>query len=137
LGRRVAVYRTAHFNAAHRLNVPQWTEEQNKQFFGLCNNTNYHGHNYDLQVRVEGEVDEVTGYLIDMKVLKDYIEEEVIEAFDHKNLNLDVPEFKELNPTAENIVWVIWKKLRNRLGEEFNLSVRLYETPRNFVEFNG
>jgi 6-pyruvoyltetrahydropterin/6-carboxytetrahydropterin synthase len=119
------------------LNVPQWTEEENKKFFGLCNNNNYHGHNYDLQVRVEGEVDEVTGYLIDMKVLKDMIDEDVIEAFDHKNLNLDVPEFKELNPTAENIVWVIWKKLRNRLGEEFNLSVRLYETPRNFVEFNG
>ena len=137
MGRRVAVYRTAHFNAAHRLNVPQWTEEENKKIFGLCNNNNYHGHNYDLQVRVEGEVDEVTGYLIDMKVLKDMIDEDVIEAFDHKNLNLDVPEFKELNPTAENIVWVIWKKLRNRLGEEFNLSVRLYETPRNFVEFNG
>jgi len=103
----------------------------------LCNHENYHGHNYDVQVCVEGEVDEVSGYLIDMKVLKKYIEEEVTDAFDHKNLNLDVPEFKELNPTAENIVWVIWKKLRNRLDDRYELSVRLYETPRNFVEFNG
>jgi 6-pyruvoyltetrahydropterin/6-carboxytetrahydropterin synthase len=137
LKRRVAVYRTAHFNAAHRLNVPQWTPEENQKFFGACNNSNYHGHNYEIQVRVEGEVDEVTGYLVDMKVLKEYMEEEVIEAFDHKNLNLDVPEFAELNPTAENIVWVIWKKLRQRLDDKFSLSVRLYETPRNFVEFNG
>ena len=137
MGRTVAVYRTAHFNAAHRLHVPQWTDEQNKSFFGLCNNIHYHGHNYDVQVRVEGEVDEVTGYLIDMKVLKQYIDEEVLEAFDHKNLNLDVPDFANLNPTAENIVWVIWEKLRRRIDERFNLSVRLYETPRNFVEFNG
>ena len=137
MARIISVYRTAHFNAAHRLNVPQWNEEENIKFFGLCNNKNYHGHNYDLQVRVTGEVDEVTGYLIDMKVLKDVIEEEVIEAFDHKNLNLDVEEFKTLNPTAENIVWVIWKKLRNRLELKYDLSVRLYETPRNFVEFNG
>jgi 6-pyruvoyltetrahydropterin/6-carboxytetrahydropterin synthase len=111
--------------------------EENKAFFGLCNHENYHGHNYDVQVCVEGEVDEVSGYLIDMKVLKKYIEEEVTDAFDHKNLNLDVPEFKELNPTAENIVWVIWKKLRNRLDNCYELSVRLYETPRNFVEYNG
>lgn len=135
--RRVAVFRTAHFNAAHRLHVPSWSAEQNKSFFGLCNNENFHGHNYDLQVRVEGEVDEITGYLIDMKLLKQYIKEEVTDGFDHKNLNLDTPEFKELNPTAENIVWVIWQKLRARLPMNMNLSVRLYETPRNFVEFNG
>jgi len=135
--RKVAVYRTAHFNAAHRLHVPQWTDEQNKTFFGLCNNGNYHGHNYELQVKVEGAVDEVSGYVIDMKVLKTFIDEEVIDAFDHKNLNLDVPDFASLNPTAENIVWVIWEKLRNRIDNQFELSVRLYETPRNFVEFNG
>lgn len=137
LSRRVAVYRTAHFNAAHRLHVPQWSDSENQRFFGLCNNQNYHGHNYEIVVRVEGEVDEVSGYLIDMKILKGYIEEEVTDAFDHKNLNLDVPEFKELNPTAENIVWVIYNKIKNRLDASYTLSVRLYETPRNFVEFNG
>jgi 6-pyruvoyltetrahydropterin/6-carboxytetrahydropterin synthase len=137
LARIISVYRTAHFNSAHRLNVPQWSEEQNKAYFGLCNNAHFHGHNYDLQVKVTGAVDEVTGYLIDMKTLKLYIEEEVVEAFDHKNLNLDVAEFAELNPTAENIAWVIWNKLRKRLDTKFELSIRLYETPRNFVEFNG
>lgn len=137
MSHRVAVYRTAHFNAAHRLHVPSWSDEQNQQFFGLCNNAHYHGHNYDLEVRVEGEVDSVTGYLIDMKLVKQYIDEEVIERFDHKNLNLDTEEFRELNPTAENIVYVIWQKLRARVPMEMSLSVRLYETPRNFVEFNG
>lgn len=137
MSHRVAVYRTAHFNAAHRLHVPSWTDAENQAFFGLCNNAHYHGHNYDLEVRVEGEVDSVTGYLIDMKLIKQYIEEEVIERFDHKNLNLDTEEFRDLNPTAENIVWVIWQKLRARVPQEMNLGVRLYETPRNFVEFNG
>lgn len=137
MGRTVSVYRTAHFNAAHRLNVPEWSEDQNKAFFGLCNNKNYHGHNYDLQVKVTGEVDEQTGYLMDMKVLKDYIKTEVTDRFDHKNLNLDVEDFAELNPTAENIVWVIWKRLRTKIDNKYELSVRLYETPRNFVEFNG
>ncbi len=137
MSHRVAVYRTAHFNAAHRLHVPSWTDAENQAFFGLCNNAHYHGHNYDLEVRVEGEVDSVTGYLIDMKLIKQYIEEEVIERFDHKNLNLDTEEFRDLNPTAENIVWVIWRKLRARVPQEMNLGVRLYETPRNFVEFNG
>ena len=137
MSHRVAVFRTAHFNAAHRLHVPSWSEEENKAFFGLCNNAHYHGHNYDLEVKVEGEVDPVTGYLIDMKLIKQYIDEEVIERFDHKNLNLDTEEFRTLNPTAENIVWVIWQKLRARVPQEMNLSVRLYETPRNFVEFNG
>ena len=137
MSHRVAVFRTAHFNAAHRLHVSSWSEEENKAFFGLCNNAHYHGHNYDLEVKVEGEVDAVTGYLIDMKLIKQYIDEEVIERFDHKNLNLDTEEFRTLNPTAENIVWVIWQKLRARVPQEMNLSVRLYETPRNFVEFNG
>ena len=137
MSHRVAVYRTAHFNAAHRLHVPSWSDAENQAFFGLCNNAHYHGHNYDLEVKVEGQVDPVTGYLIDMKLIKEYIEEEVIERFDHKNLNLDTEEFRDLNPTAENIVWVIWQKLRARVPQEMNLSVRLYETPRNFVEFNG
>lgn len=135
--RIVSVYRKAHFNAAHRLNVPAWTEDQNKAFFGLCNNNHYHGHNYELEVKVQGAVDEVTGYLIDMKVLKQYIDEEVVDRFDHKNLNLDTEEFKNINPTAENIVWVIWERLRARIDENFSLAVRLYETPRNFVEYNG
>ena len=134
---KISVFRKEHFNAAHRLHVPSWTDAENQAFFGLCNNAHYHGHNYDLEVKVEGQVDPVTGYLIDMKLIKQYIEEEVIEQFDHKNLNLDTEEFRDLNPTAENIVWVIWQKLRARVPQEMNLSVRLYETPRNFVEFNG
>jgi 6-pyruvoyltetrahydropterin/6-carboxytetrahydropterin synthase len=135
--RIVSVFRKAHFNAAHRLHVPAWSDAENVAFFGLCNNAHYHGHNYELEVKVEGEVDLVSGYLIDMKTLKQYIDEEVVDRFDHKNLNLDTEEFKDINPTAENIVWVIWERLRARLDEKLSLSVRLYETPRNFVEYNG
>ncbi len=132
---RISAFRKAHFNAAHRLNNPNWTDEKNQAVFGLCNNTNYHGHNYDLEVKVMGEVDPETGYLIDLKLLKDLIFEEVESRFDHKNLNLDVEDFQHLNPTAEHICYVIWQRLRNRLDEKFDLAVRLYETPRNFVEY--
>lgn len=132
---KVAVYRKAHFNAAHRLHNPDWDEKTNQKVFGKCNNPNYHGHNYDLIVKVTGEVDPRTGYVIDMKVLKDLIQVHVLDAFDHKNLNLDTEEFKTLNPTAENIAIVIWQRLRAQLDDTFDLTVRLYETERNFVEF--
>ena len=134
---KISAFRKAHFNAAHRLNVPQWTDEKNKEFFGLCNNPNYHGHNYDLVVKVTGEVDPVSGYLIDLKILKEIIDEEVIERFDHRNLNLDTVEFKILNPTAENIAGVIWNKIRLRLDKNLELTVTLYETERNYVEYSG
>ncbi len=132
---RIAVFRKAHFNAAHRLHNPAWSDEKNQAVFGLCNNANYHGHNYELEVKVAGEVDPETGYLMDMKVLKDLIYEEVELPFDHKNLNLDVPEFQHFNPTAEHICYIIWQRLRNRLDPHLDLMVRLYETPRNFVEY--
>ncbi len=132
---RISVFRKAHFNAAHRLNNPNWSAEKNAAVFGLCNNANYHGHNYELEVKLTGEVDPETGYLIDLKILKDVIYEEVETYFDHKNLNLDVAEFCDLNPTAENICFVIWQRLRQRFDAKFDLAVRLYETPRNFVEY--
>lgn len=132
---KVAVYRKAHFNAAHRLHNPNWSDARNQEVFGLCNNPNYHGHNYELEVRVAGEVDPETGYLIDLKVLRDLIYEEVELRFDHKNLNLDTEEFKALNPTAEHICYVIWKLLRARLDARYELAVRLYETPRNYVDY--
>lgn len=132
---RISVFRKAHFNAAHRLHNPNWSDERNAAVFGLCNNANYHGHNYELEVKLTGEVDPETGYLIDLKILKEVIFEEVETQFDHKNLNLDVPEFSNLNPTAENICFVIWQRLRHRLDSKFDLAVRLYETPRNFVEY--
>ncbi|MEO0896950.1 MAG: 6-carboxytetrahydropterin synthase [Bacteroidota bacterium] len=132
---RVSVFRKAHFNAAHRLHNPDWDDETNKKVFGKCNNPYYHGHNYDLIVKVTGEIDPRTGYVIDMKILKDLIKEHVEEKFDHKNLNLDTEEFKELNPTAENIAVVIYDSLRRHLDEKFDLTVRLYETERNFVEY--
>ena len=134
---KVTVHRKAHFNAAHRLYRPDWSDEKNDAVFGKCNNPNFHGHNYDLEVSVRGEIDPETGYVIDLKILKDIIKSEVEDAFDHKNLNLDVEEFKNLNPTAENIVVVIWKKLRKKLEQNLELSVTLYETPRNFVSYNG
>lgn len=132
---RIAVFRRAHFNAAHRLYCPDWSDEQNKAVFGPCSNPNYHGHNYELEVKVIGETDPKTGFLIDLKDLKQIIYEEVEQRFDHKNLNVDTEEFRELNPTAENICYVIWQLLRNRLDDRFDLVVRLYETPRNFVEY--
>lgn len=132
---KVAVYRKAHFNAAHRLYNPAWSDEQNNEVFGLCNNINWHGHNYDLIVKVTGEVDPDTGYVIDMKILKDLIRSEVEERFDHKNLNLDCPEFEGIIPTAENIAIVIHNLLRTKLDPKLDLQVRLYETERNFVEY--
>lgn len=134
---KVTVSRKAHFNAAHRLYRPDWTNEQNDNVFGKCNNPNFHGHNYDLIVSVKGEIDPQTGYVIDMKVLKDIIYEEVEAPFDHKNLNLDVPDFKDLNPTAENIAVVIWNRIRRRIDTTMEVEVTLYETPRNFVTYKG
>jgi 6-pyruvoyltetrahydropterin/6-carboxytetrahydropterin synthase len=134
---KVSVTRKGHFNAAHRLHVAEWSEEKNKAFFGLCNNPNFHGHNYNLQVKVTGDVDPVSGYLIDMKLLSDIIHDEVEQRFDHRNLNLDTDEFKNLNPTAENIAIVIWQLIRKRLPQNLSLTITLYETERNFVEFSG
>lgn len=132
---RISVFRKAHFNAAHRLHNPNWTDEKNKAVFGLCNNPSYHGHNYEMEVKVTGEVDPETGYLIDLKDLKDLIKTEIENRFDHKNLNLDTEEFKNLNPTAENICYVIWQILSKKLDDRYEVKIRLYETPRNYVEY--
>lgn len=134
---KVKVSRKAHFNAAHRLYKAGWTNEKNDEIFGKCNNPNFHGHNYELIVSVDGEIDPETGFVIDMKVLKELIKSEIEDAFDHKNLNVEVPEFKSLNPTAENIVVVIWNKLRPHIDPSNMLEVVLYETPRNFVTYSG
>ena len=134
---KVKVSRKAHFNAAHRLYRPDWDDKKNDAVFGLCNNPNYHGHNYELLVSVTGEIDPETGFVIDLKVLKDLIKSEIEDAFDHKNLNIEVDEFKNLNPTAENIAVVIWNKLRPHIPKSKELEVVLYETPRNFVTYNG
>lgn len=134
---RVTVTRKAHFNAAHRLFKKEWDDAKNLEIFGKCSYPNYHGHNYELYVAVTGEVDKETGFVIDLKILKDLIEEEVEEPFDHKNLNLDVPEFKTLNPTAENIAVVIYDKLQKKLSDHLDLEVTLYETPRNAVTYSG
>ena len=134
---KVKISRKAHFNAAHRLYRPDWSFEKNDSIFGKCNNPNFHGHNYELIVSVFGEIDQETGLVIDVKILKDLIKSEIENAFDHKNLNVEVPEFKELNPTAENIAVVIWNKLRPHISTEKDLEVTLYETPRNFVSYTG
>ncbi|WP_298520027.1 6-carboxytetrahydropterin synthase [uncultured Kordia sp.] len=134
---KVTVSRRAHFNAAHRLYRPDWDDAKNNEVFGKCNNPNFHGHNYEMIVSVKGPIDPETGYVMDVKILKDLIRSEVEDAFDHKNLNLDVPEFKNLNPTAENIVVVIWNKLRKHISTSLELEVVLYETPRNFVKYTG
>ena len=133
----LTVYRKAHFNAAHRLYRKDWSDDKNDKVFGKCNNPNYHGHNYQLIVGLTGDVDKETGYLIDIKKLKRIIEEEVENAFDHKNLNIEVPEFKDLNPTMENIAIVIWNKLRKRIDVKYDISVKLFETPRNYVTYTG
>ena len=133
--KRVAVFRKEHFNAAHRLHNPAWSDEENQRIFGKCNNPHFHGHNYELVVRVIGEVDPATGYVMDMKVLGELIKAQVTDRFDHKNLNLDTPEFREQNPTAENIAVVIYDSLRSRLDPALDLQIRLYETERNFVEY--
>lgn len=135
MGSKVAVYRKEYFNAAHRLHNPAWSNEKNDEVFGLCNNANYHGHNYDLVVKIVGEPDPETGYVIDLKTVSEIVKEEVIDRFDHKNLNLDTEEFKNLNPTAENIALVIFRLLRPRFDDGLELQVRLYETERNFVEY--
>lgn len=131
---KISVFRRAHFNAAHRLHNPAWSEEKNREIFGLCTSPNYHGHNYEMEVKVTGEIDPETGMVLDLGWLAKLIEEQIEHRFDHKNLNLDTEEFRNMNPTAENICLVIWKILRSHLPEKFKVAVRLYETPRNFVE---
>jgi len=135
MDKKVSVFRKEHFNAAHRLNNASWDEAKNMEVFGKCNLPHYHGHNYELIVKVTGVPDLQTGYVIDMKVLSDIIKDQVLEKFDHRNLNLDVPEFKELNPTAENIAIVIYGLVRPHINEQFDIRITLYETPRNYVEY--
>jgi len=132
---KVSVFRKEHFNAAHRLFNPSWTEEKNQEVFGKCNNPKYHGHNYDLVVEIIGEVDPETGYVIDMGLLSKIIQRCVLDEFDHRNLNEEVSEFKSIIPTAENIAIVIWDRLRPEIEKHLELSVTLYETERNFVRF--
>ena len=133
--KKVSVFRKEHFNAAHRLNNPLLTEEENKAVFGKCNNKNFHGHNYELIVKVTGFVDPATGYVADTKLLSDILKQEIIEKFDHKNLNLDVIEFRDLNPTSENIAIVIYNILKARIDTKYELKIMLYETERNYVEY--
>ena len=134
---RVTISRKAHFNAAHRLFRKDWSDAQNISVFGKCSNPHYHGHNYELIAHITGEIDSETGYVMDMKVLKDLIKDKIEDEFDHKNLNEEVPEFIDLIPTAENMAVVIYQKLIPHLNDKHDLSVTLYETPRNYVTFSG
>jgi len=134
---KITACRKAHFNATHRLNNPNWSDDKNEKIFGSCNNPNYHGHNYDLIVKVKGEIDPETGYVMDMKRLKEIIDEHIVSRYDHKNLYLDVNDFSDLNPSAENIAIKIWQILRQNIPNDFELSIELYETERNFVEYSG
>ena len=133
---KVIVTRRVHFNAAHRIHNPAWSEEKNQSVFGPCSNPNYHGHNYELDVSVEGEIDPETGYVADMRILKKIVEERVVDYFDHKNLSLDVPEFETLNPTTENLVLSIWQRLERHLPGRL-VKLVLWETPRSCVEYSG
>lgn len=133
----LTIYRKAHFNAAHRLFKKDWNDAKNMEVFGKCSNPHYHGHNYELEVGITGEIDPETGFLMDIKILSTIIKEEVEDSFDHKNLNIEVAEFKNLNPTVENIAVVIWNKIRVRIDSKYDISIKLYETPRNFVVYNG
>ena len=134
---KVAVFRKEHFNAAHRLHNPEWSDDKNRDVFGKCNNPSYHGHNYELIIKLVGPIDVETGYVYDMKTLSKLIKEQVLNKFDHKNLNLDTDEFKNLNPSAENIAVVIWNILRKEIEDKYDLTVQVYETERNFVEYDG
>ena len=133
----LTISRKAHFNAAHKLYRPDWSDEKNESVFGKCANDNFHGHNYDLTVSLTGKVNPETGYVYDLGKLKDIIKQEVEDYLDHKNLNLDIPEFKNLNPTAENIAILIYDRLINHFKPDFKLKITLFETPRNFVEYSG
>ena len=132
---KTAIIRCEHFNSAHRLHNPDWSENKNQMIFGKCNNPNYHGHNYDLEVKVIGICNPTTGYVMDAKILSDLIKEKVLDKFDHKNLNLDTEEFKNLNPTAENIAMVIYNILQPELDKNLKLKIKLYETKKNYVEY--
>ena len=134
---KITACRKAHFNATHRLNNPNWSDDKNEKIFGSCNNPNYHGHNYNLTVKVKGEIDPETGYVMDMKELKEIIDKHIVSRYDHKNLYLDVNDFRDLNPSAENIAIKIWQILRQNIRKEFEISIELYETERNFVEYSG
>ncbi|MDR0792354.1 MAG: 6-carboxytetrahydropterin synthase [Chitinophagaceae bacterium] len=135
MSNKVSVFRKEHFNAAHRLFVPAWSDEENVRIFGLCSNPNFHGHNYEMVVKITGNPNPVTGFVIDLKVLSQIIEKEILDKFDHRNLNLDMEDFKKINPTAENITIVIYKILREKIDKALDIQVRLYETENNFVEY--